>query len=119
MTSQDRAQLTTEVRNLLDSILSRLDFPEIEALREQLSRTTVVGGPITMLNLQVSDAIAAQLPDGPIPMSSIVLDKIGDEVGELLIWVDSGYLSTLEFSWWTDASPDRLPAIDQVRVSRK
>jgi hypothetical protein len=62
---------------------------------------------------------ASAFPDGPIPLSMLVLNDAGDSVGELLIWVQHGFLSGLEFAWWTDCAPVDLPSSDHVLVNRK
>ena len=49
----------------------------------------------------------------------MVLDPVGETMGQLLIWADDGYLSCLEFAWWSDNPPDHLPASDRVQVTRK
>jgi hypothetical protein len=62
---------------------------------------------------------ASEFPDGPVPMTATVIDEQGTQVGELLLWVESGYLATLEFAWWSDMPPKDLPDVHQVRVARK
>lgn len=112
--------LTEQVRELLRHVLSEADFPGSDELLLQASGVNVVGGPVTMLDLRVSGPILASVfTDGPIPLSVIVLDSAGEAFGELLIWVNGGYLSSLEFAWWSDDPPDRLPTLDRVRVARK
>jgi hypothetical protein len=49
----------------------------------------------------------------------MVLDSTGVAFGELLIWVKDGYLSSLEYAWWSDEPPARLPTADQVQAVRK
>jgi len=72
-----------------------------------------------MLELRVGEATAASvLTEGPIPMSAVVSDETGSAIGELFVWV-GGYISALEFSWWTDEPPEHLPTSDRVRIARK
>ncbi|MTD56094.1 hypothetical protein [Amycolatopsis pithecellobii] len=112
--------LTNQVRELLKSVLRQADFPGSDELLRQASSVNVVGGPITMLDLLVSNTLpASAFADGPVPLSVWVSNAAGRLVGELLVWVGYGYLTGLEFAWWTDDPPDRLPTLDHLRVIRK
>ena len=111
--------LIEQVRDLLEDVFRQVDFPGREELVRQASHVKVLGGPMTMLDLRVGDEFpASALPDGPVPLSAAVSDATGASIGELLIWVERGYLSCLE-SWWTDDPPVQLPAIRNVRVNRR
>lgn len=119
-TSRDRDQLTHRVRSLLRDVLQQADFPGSEALVKQASSVGVAGGPITMLELQSSrGAQASVFVEGPVPLSMMVSNSAGDSIGELLVWVEHGYLAGLEFAWWTDDIPGELPDSDRIKVSRK
>jgi hypothetical protein len=112
--------LAAQVRSLVSHVLGRSDFPGRDQLVQQLPGVEVVGGPITMLDLQVAGgAPAAAVAEGPIPVSVEVCDQSGATVGELLIWVNGGYLSALEFAWWTDDPPRQLPGPAELKVARK
>jgi hypothetical protein len=111
---------TERVRDLLGSILRQAGLPGSDELLRQASSVNVGGGPVTMLDLHIgSGTPASAFPDGPLPLSAEVSDVAGALVGELLIWVDRGYLSALEFAWWTDEAPEELPTPERVRVARK
>lgn len=108
------------VRDLLESVLRQADFPGCDELVRQASSVEVVGGPITMIDLRADDALPpSAFADGPVPLSIGVSDAASNPVGELLIWIEHGYLTGLEFAWWTDDPPVQLPNVGQVRVSRK
>jgi len=114
-------RLAEQVRGLLRHVLGEADFPGSDELLRQASNVDVVGGPVTMLDLRVTGqpTSASAFTDGPIPLSVMVLDRVGIAFGELLIWVNDGYLSCLEFAWWSDDPPNELPPPDRVQVSRK
>ncbi|MFE9743184.1 hypothetical protein [Streptomyces sp. NPDC006477] len=59
----------------------------------------------------------SQAHDGVAPVSSIVSDDEGEVTGELLLWIESGKLSGLEFAWYGDLPPDRLPETAKVAVT--
>ena len=120
MSETNREQLTEQVRGLLGDVLQQADFPGSEELAQQASTIRVTSGLISMLELWSDHTLrASAFPDGPIPMSMLVSNSAGDSVGEILVWVERGFLSGLEFAWWTDDAPDDLPSSDHVRVNRK
>lgn len=112
--------LTQQVQSLLRAVLSQADFPGSDELLQQVPSVNAVRGPVTMLDFQLTaPAQASAFADGPAPLSAIVSDAEGKAVGELLVWVASGYLHGLEFAWWSDDPPERLPSPEHVRVARK
>lgn len=118
--SANSGPFTEQVRELLRHVLGEADFPGSDQLLQQTFSVNVVGGPVTMLDLRVTGPTSASaFTDGPIPLSIIVLDPAGVALGELLIWANDGYLSSLEYAWWSDDPPDQLPPLDRVRVVRK
>jgi hypothetical protein len=121
MTDEGRAEpVAGQVRRVLACILRRAIFPGRVELLQQVENVDVVDGPITMLNLRVTgDALRSPCSDGPVPLSAMVTDADGIATGELLIWIKDGYLSALEFAWWTDDPPENLPSIDRIHVVQK
>ncbi|HXO11821.1 MAG TPA: hypothetical protein VN871_05595 [Mycobacterium sp.] len=120
MSDSHGERLTAQVRGLLCHVLGEADFPGSDELLRQAPNVNVVGGPVTMLDLRVTGlTTASAFTDGPIPLSIMVLDSAGIAFGELLIWVNDGYLSSLEFAWWSDDPPNELPTPDRVQVSGK
>lgn len=43
------------------------------------------------------------------PIHGTVIDDSGAPIGFLLLWVDAGRLSALEYAWLTDEPPRDLP----------
>jgi hypothetical protein len=102
---------------LLAFLLSRAEFPGRDELLQQVDGVDVAGGPVTMIDLVVSAGLpAASVADGPIPLSAVVTGADGNTVGEILVWVTGGHLSTLEFAWWSEQAPAKLPSADDVTV---
>jgi hypothetical protein len=56
------------------------------------------------------------MPDGPTPVEAWAYGSDAEVVGTLLVWVEDGRLSALEFGWVTDEMPTSLPSLDAVRV---
>ena len=98
---------------LLHSLLAG-SFPGVDSLRLQVGACWVVqpwASSSASIDLAVKgDVPSADLvPDGPAPIDAIVYDRAGEPIGELLLWVSAGYLSALEYAWFTDAPPLELP----------
>lgn len=111
---------TDQVRVLLQTVLRQADFPGCDELSRQAQSVKVVGGPMTMIDLRADEHLPpSAFADGPVPLTIGVSGAPRNAIGELLIWVEHGYLSGLEFAWWTDDPPDRLPNLDQIEVRRK
>lgn len=89
---------------------------ERERLRLQASHTRVTGGLVTMLTLDVAAGPRVTLTDGPLTVRADVTDQAGRPIGEIIVWVSDGYLSALEFAWWTDQPPSRLPPAAHVHI---
>jgi hypothetical protein len=99
------------------ALLHRLlggSFPGVDHLRLQVAACWVVErwAPTSasiVLAVEGDVPSADLVPDGPAPIDAIVYDHAAEPIGELLLWVSAGYLSALEYGWWTDAPPVELP----------
>jgi hypothetical protein len=112
--------LTDEERRVLEHVLS-LDFEGAVELRAQLERTEVAGtwSPGSpSLHLRVRrPAPPAPLVDRLVPVRAVVDDATGSPVGELLVWLDDGYLNALEYAWVTDEMPGALPPLERIHLA--
>lgn len=107
-----------QVAALLRHVLQDARVPGIAELMAQVELLGSALGPVTMVQLGVlGGAPRSRYPNGPVQVDAEVADESGESVGELLIWVEDGFLATLEFSWWTDVAPSALPRADQVTVT--
>jgi hypothetical protein len=106
----------TEHAVLLWVLCALPDRGEAELLYEQSVVAKIHGGPLTMRELAIpASARPASILDGPLPVRAFASDEIGNLLGELLVWVSDGYLSTIEYAWYTDSVPTELPAPSQLR----
>lgn len=108
---------TSRVHELLAKIIGDQDFDGRGELLAQVPHVVVVGGPITFARLDVDRSAAprSRLPGQLVPGDSWAYDEGGIPLGTLLVWVDDGYLSALEYGWVTDDRPLALPLPEQVR----
>jgi len=110
--------LSANERAVLDRILRGASFAGASALADQIDRATVVGGIPTLLDLEVDgSAPVSMAADGPIPVQALVEGTDGAIEGMLMIWVEGGYLSALEFAWVTDEIPPGMPAAESILVA--
>lgn len=117
--SEMRRSLSGAERALLIGILGECRIAGAGELASQVASVEVIGGIPTFLDLSVDPSSArAGVDDGPLEVRAFVRNDQGDFVGEVLIWVKSGYLSAVEFAWVTDDMPERLPDIGHVAVKR-
>jgi hypothetical protein len=112
--------LREEERAVLIFLLS-VEFAGAKELRDQLADVRVVGQwtatSSPSINLRVlGTAPRAPMADGPVPVRAIVVGDGEEQAGELLVWVEAGRLSALEYAWVTDEMPLALPPVDRIRV---
>jgi hypothetical protein len=85
-------------------------------LRQQAEAATVMSSSPTMVDLAVPTSLPrCSLDDGPTPGAAVVYAG-GELVGEILVWIRSGYLTSLEQAWYTDEPPTAWPSPADVRV---
>jgi hypothetical protein len=118
VTSQPTSRpLTPEERAVLVQILRENRFPAAVALAAQLPLVIAAGGTPTVVNLMVEGAVApADCADGPVPGRAIVESPDGESIGEVLVWVNSGRLSGLEYAWYTEQPPEAMPPAERLRL---
>lgn len=77
----------------------------------QLTAARVRGDVSTFLDLEVPRTVPRSgCADGLLPVRALVIERDGELVGEILISVSEGYLSGLEFAWFTDEAPTEWPS---------
>ena len=109
-----------KVQELIAHILSEASFDGQAQLIAQIPYLRIREGPVTFLRL-VADRCAAPrsaFERGPVPGSAWVFGADGSPIGTMLLWVDDGYISALEYAWVTDDPPAELPQIDQIHLGK-
>ena len=114
--SMDRSLSLNEHAALMWVLRVMPDSGEAELLYAQSLVATVTGGSLTMRELGVPPSCApVACSDGPLPVRAVAYDEDGALLGEVLVWVSNGYLSAIEYAWYTDLVPRALPAPHQLR----
>ena len=100
-----------QVRELVRTVLEQA--PEFDGRTElfgQVPMISVAGGSVSMVELVVERGCPpAPVGDGPVPGACWAWAQDGSPIGSVLVWVDGGYLSSLELGWVTDDPPAELP----------
>jgi hypothetical protein len=97
--------LTDRERDILDLLLA-VDFPGAAELRQQAASVSAEREGM-IIDLIVS---AESLPATVISRTPVQADVDGDGYdGGLLLFVDDGRLSALEYWWVTEEQPDLMP----------
>lgn len=103
---------------ILSRALDLADFQGRSELQDQVMHAAVTGGSRFVFDLAVLAEVApSSAGPGPIPTRVLVLGDQGDPLGEVIVWVADGYLSGLEYAWFTDDPPSGLPNPDQLVVA--
>lgn len=91
------------------------------AAQLDVARVTRHWGRTPSVDIEVPHSVspASQVASGVLPIDAEVVDEAGNPVGEILVWIDSGRLSGLEFAWYLEETPDTLPNRDRVIVTPK
>ncbi|WP_433575497.1 hypothetical protein [Nocardia brasiliensis] len=73
------------------------------------------GSPSVDVVVSAASATASGVTDG-IFASGGVTDRVGAPIGEVMLWVEHGRLSAIEYAWYADARPTSLPDPAQIEV---
>jgi hypothetical protein len=112
--------LTADESAVLALLLS-VNFPGVDELRLQAASASVVrrcdcGCPSIELKVAEGAPLASGLSSRLVPADGVV-SPMGDDVpGEIILFVDDGRLSYLEYVYY-DAVPTEWPALDRITVS--
>lgn len=79
----------------------------------QVVSTWGVGSPSVDVAVGPAAAAAGGVTDG-IFVDGAVTDPAGRPIGEVILWVEAGRLSGIEYAWYTDERPAKLPEPDQI-----
>ena len=102
--------LSAREREILDLLLS-VEFPGVTELREQ-ARSVTADREGMIIDLIVGDELPRAEVLSRTPVQAVV-DGDGYD-GGLLLFVDDGQLSALEYWWVTEEKPSMLPPLSAV-----
>jgi hypothetical protein len=119
MTEVTPRPLTADERRVLDLLLGST-FVGADELRQQATQAMVTGRcdcgcPTVDLSVP-QDALPAPVIGPTAPVEVRVTPVGGEPVGEVLLFVKAGRLSSLEYVYYTDSPPRKWPPADRMTV---
>jgi hypothetical protein len=115
----DSAEHLNQAMFLVETIVGRMSAGGRERLILQARTMSNLTGNLAFLSFEVDRQSTEPEPDipNPIPYRPEVVGADGTSFGELMVWRDqAGYIDTLEFTWWGDHPPTRLPSLAELRL---
>ncbi|MBF6287450.1 hypothetical protein [Nocardia cyriacigeorgica] len=103
------------VRKLLSSEVTGASEYLTQVPHARVVATWGVGSPSVDLEVESGPEPASASMDG-IFASGDVSDRGGRPVGEVILWVEAGWLSGIEYAWYTDERPHSLPDPSRIRL---
>ena len=121
MRLQEPRPLSPAEREVLDLMLSK-DFPGAGSLRSQVPCVQVVGrcdcGCATV-SLEVSPEAPRAIPDvrgRVLPVTGYVGPNIDEPKAGIIVFVDEGFLSSLEIYSIAEPAPHKWPDLHEIQV---
>ncbi|MGV9720195.1 hypothetical protein [Nocardia beijingensis] len=74
-----------------------------------------VGSPSVDLAVRPGAVQACGSTDGIFAIGAVT-DRNGSPIGEVILWVENGWLSGVEYAWYTNERPHTLPEPDQIAL---
>ena len=115
----DPRPLNETERSLVEILLAP-DFPGSKELRAQIPDAVVVGTcdcGCPTVDISVSSSAPRSGANGPLaPYEGRVTPLQDEPVGEILLFLDAGYISSLEYVFYADPPPKDWPTLDRVEL---
>jgi hypothetical protein len=108
-------------RAILDALLTP-EFPGSAQLWSQMPDAVVVGRcdcgcPTVNISVAKTAPRSDAALNGPLaPYEGRVAPLSDEPVGDLLLFVNDGYMSSLEYVFYTDTPPMEWPRLDRVEI---
>jgi hypothetical protein len=109
-------EISPEEVNMVNAIILTSGIPEGRPLLDDLPGAAVLQDTVWIYDVRTPNlAPGTPLPNGPYPARAFVSGQSGYR-GEILLWVNDGHLSALEYAWVTDEPPTRWPRPDEMEI---
>ena len=111
-----RRPISPEEALLIAAIASRSREHDASRLDDQIEGAVVVNEAPWIIDITPRKGSAAtSIANGPLAGEANVYSG-GRYQGEIIIWIQDGYLNGLEYAWVTDEPPTRWPRPDEVKI---
>lgn len=81
----------------------------------QVVATWGIGSPSVDLTVRPGAVQVSGAPNG-IFANAAVTDHNGSPIGEVILWVEYGWLGGIEYAWYTDERPLALPQPSRIEL---
>lgn len=103
------------------ALLLHPSFSGVHELRDQARQAVVVGRcdcgcPTIELSVPSEMRAAVPAPNRLAPVEGRITSDTGEPVGDILLFVDDGRISSLELVWYTDDPPRIWPPTVRIRA---
>lgn len=82
----------------------------------RVTATWGVGSPSVDLTVTAEPGRATEGVTDGIFANGAVTDSDGSPIGEVILWVENGRLSGIEYAWYTEGRPEELPEPSAITV---
>jgi hypothetical protein len=107
-------QMSDEEAAVVTAVVTAV--PGFAGMLNGLNRSFVSRSAVWILDIRApGDSPSVDVADGPLPVRAFVQNG-AEYRGEILVWVQGGRLSGLEYAWVTDDVPTRWPRPDEIQV---
>lgn len=114
----DWRKLSLEETETIAAIVSSCRLPDTSRLLDDLNGALASPSSSTrwIVNIKApSNADGIDVPNGPLPVRAFVPSE-AEYQGEIIIWIERGHISGLEYVWITDDAPRRWPRPDEMEI---
>lgn len=113
---RDWRRISSEEVAVVKAIVSASGITEGAQLTDHLEHAVACNSSMWILDVRTPETDPrADLPNGPFPARAFVPNRANYQ-GEVIIWVNDGHLSGLEYAWVTDDPPTRWPRPDEMEI---
>ncbi|WP_156426698.1 hypothetical protein [Mycobacterium sp. IS-3022] len=101
---------------VVTAIIESSGFPGGRTLIEELGEAVVSHETRWILDIKTPHATSGvELPDGPFPARAFVPSEPAYQ-GEVIVWIENGHISGLEYAWVSDDPPTEWPRPDGMQI---
>lgn len=111
-------KLSSEETETITAIVSSSGLPDADRLLGDLNGALASPSSSTrwIINIKTPSNVGGiDVSNGPLPVRAFVPNE-AEYRGEIIIWVESGHISGLEYVWITDDAPRRWPRPDEMEI---
>ena len=116
MTDQQERAISEAEITIISTIISASNVDDQSCLLQNIHNARVHEQTDWILDISNPDnSLRSSLPNGPLPTRTYV-PNAAEYRGEIIVWIEDGQISGLEYAWITDEPPSRWPQPDEIQI---